>query len=73
MKLSEGIDYHIKDIGKTKELSAMIFTGLVAGVVDLTRRGYDINLSTATTIGNMYVVRTVPKVKKPAKKKTVKK
>jgi len=69
--MKEGIDYHIKPMGKGFELSAQILTGYVAGVVDLTKRGYKINYNMPMNIGGLYIANTIPKAPKP--KKTVKK
>lgn len=73
MKLKEGIDYHIKDMGKFKELTSVILSGFAAGIVDLTRRGYDLNEDGTQTVGGLMVARTLPKKKSSTKTKTNKK
>lgn len=65
MRLREGIDYHIKNMGKFKELTSVTLIGFAAGIVDLTRRGYDLNENGFQTIGVLMVTRTLPKKTKP--------
>ena len=70
MELKEGIDYHIKAVGKTLELTSMTIAGYTAGVIDLTRRSYTMNQATASFIGSLLICSTMPKVvkTKPVKK-----
>ena len=73
--MKEGIDYHIKAIGKYLELSSMSLAGFAAGVVDLTRRSYEINYAGTTNIGSLLIAKTIPKkpkVKPKPKAKPVK-
>jgi hypothetical protein len=72
LKLTEGIDYHIKEVGKTQELTSMTLAGFAAGVIDLTRRSFDINQETVTSIGMLMIAYTVPKMKKSKTKSTKK-
>lgn len=75
--MKENVDYHIRPVGKTLELTSMIIPGYAAGIADLTARGYKINYNTATSIGGLLVANTMPKnpkaEKKPAKTTKTKK
>ena len=70
LKLKEGIDYHIVQKGKSLELQSMTLGGFAAGIVDLTRRSYDINLDTVMNIGLLNTALTIPKKPKKVTKKT---
>jgi hypothetical protein len=69
MKLTEGVDYHIREVGKSFELTSMTIGGFTAGVVELTRRSYEMNLTTASFIGSLLICSTVPKIPKVQKVK----
>jgi hypothetical protein len=69
--MKEGIDFHIKDSGKYKELTSMLLGGFAAGIAELTARGYKINYGTVTFVGSMLIATTMPKT--PKVKKEVKK
>ncbi len=74
-KLKEGIDYHIREVGKYLELTSLILPGFAAGIADLTARGYKINFKNVIPIGNMLLATTMPKIpkKRGAPKKKVEK
>ena len=64
MELKENIDYYIKPVGKSFELTSMTLQGYTAGIIDLTRRSYDINQDTVKNIGMLLTALTIPKIKK---------
>lgn len=69
MQLTERIDYHIKPVGNTLELTSMTLAGYTAGVIDLLDRTYRINQKTIKFVGALLMCNTYPKdLKKTAKK-----
>ena len=67
LKLKEGVDYHIKEVGKSLELQSISLAGFTAGIIELTRRSYDINLATTRNMGMLLMLKTIPKTPKPQK------
>lgn len=61
IKIQEGRDYQVIDLGHCMEIRSNLFDGILGAVEEYTKKGYSFNYDAIRAMGNMYVIPTIGK------------